>query len=675
MLLQRQVHLDFHTSPAIPGIGADFDADEMARVFAEARVQSVTVFAKCHHGHLYHDTRHPARHPHLAPNLDLMGRQIEALRRRGIAAPVYLSVMLDEFAADTHPEWVGVHPDGTRHGPRPFRPSWRGLDLSSPYQDYLVAQIEEVLAKYKPLDGLFLDICGDAISVSAWALAGMDRAGLDPESEEDRARYARQVSHAFMDRVRRLALDAHGGKDIGVWFNSRPFTLLPIERQWQSYCDIEALPTGGNGWGYTFFPITARYCRTLGLPMHGMTGRFHEGWGDFGGLKPRAALLYECAQMLSLGAACSVGDQLHPSGRVDRATYRLIGDVFRHLEACEPWCAGAKPLAEIAVLRAPGDTFAIPAGNTDEGALMLLQQLGHQFDYIAGPNQDPAFDGLGDYALIIVPENTPRLPALAGALRERVARGGAVLVCGDWCQELADLLGVADEGVAEGPPSYVRASAGFLAADDADAPADTDHVVHAPARRLRPVAPDAQVHAALVEPYFSRTWRHFCSHVQTPPLPRPGPHAAVVQRGALVGLAHGLFGAYAMHGNLPLRALLAACLERLLPAPLVRVRGPRHLEVNVHRQDLDAGRHRLVAHLLSFAMRRRTPALDIIEDEQLCADVGLSLRWDQPFAPAKAYLAPGGEAVSWRLAAGRVEVSLPRVSGHQIVVLEPAASV
>jgi len=53
----RQVHLDFHTSEAIPGIGSAFDANEFADTLAAANVNSVTCFSRCHHGWIYHDTR------------------------------------------------------------------------------------------------------------------------------------------------------------------------------------------------------------------------------------------------------------------------------------------------------------------------------------------------------------------------------------------------------------------------------------------------------------------------------------------------------------------------------------------------------------------------------------------------------------------------------------------
>jgi hypothetical protein len=49
----RQVHLDFHTSPLIPGVGADFEPDTFARTLREAHIDSITCFAVCHHGMFY----------------------------------------------------------------------------------------------------------------------------------------------------------------------------------------------------------------------------------------------------------------------------------------------------------------------------------------------------------------------------------------------------------------------------------------------------------------------------------------------------------------------------------------------------------------------------------------------------------------------------------------------
>src|ERR1700722_19970599 len=102
-----------------------------------------------------------------------------------------------------------------------------------------------------------------------------------------------------------------------------------------------------------YFPKNVRFVRTQGLPYLGMTARFHKSWADFGGLKPYAALEYETSQMIAHGAACSIGDQLHPRGELDPAAYELIGRTYQRVEQREPWLIGAKPVAQIGVLIQP----------------------------------------------------------------------------------------------------------------------------------------------------------------------------------------------------------------------------------------------------------------------------------------------------------------------------------
>ena len=81
----RQIHLDFHTSELIGGIGKDFRPREFAETLKRAHVNSITVFARCHHGMIYYDSRlNPERiHPGLV-NKNLLKEQIEACHAVGI---------------------------------------------------------------------------------------------------------------------------------------------------------------------------------------------------------------------------------------------------------------------------------------------------------------------------------------------------------------------------------------------------------------------------------------------------------------------------------------------------------------------------------------------------------------------------------------------------------------
>jgi hypothetical protein len=678
----RQIHLDFHTSIHVPDVGRDFDADEFARTMADAHVDSVTVFAKCHHGLLYYQTDHPARHPGLKKGLDLLAEQVEALHRRGIRAPVYISVQCDEFAADTHPEWIALRPDNTRVAPQPLqRPhfSWQILDMSSPYQEYLIEQTAEVLKKFRPVDGVFFDMCWDQPSVSKWAIDGMRKLKLDPTKEADRGRYAHHVALSYMKRLHRQVKQS--SPDASVYFNSRPLHNLAEEIGYQSQVEIEALPTGG--WGYMYFPKNVRFVRTFGQPYMGMTARFHKSWADFGGLKPYAALEYETSQMIAHGARCSVGDQLHPRGTLDPAAYQLIGRVYQRVKDREPWLVDASPLTQVGVLQI--ETYHSKATvGAPEGVVRMLQQLRVQFDIIPA---DRRFDG---YDLLILTDEARLDEPTAKKIDAFVASGGKLIASGtsgldaDASRSLLKCLPISPRGLREGqkleqttsgtsggsgPAAVIAPAATYVRFEPplADDIPETDHVFYEPPVLVEPTR-GSKVLARVVEPYFDRTWEHFSSHAQTPPA-QVSRFAAVVASERVGYIAYPVFGMHARHGNETYRLLVRNLLARLLPDRLLHVGGPSGLETSVMRQPKATGRPaRTIIHLLYYPIERRATSLDLVEDIVPLFEVPVSLK--HVGKPKRVYLAPDGTELAFEHRAGRVDVTVPRIDGHAMIVVE-----
>lgn len=139
-----------------------------------------------------------------------------------------------------------------------------------------------------------------------------------------------------------------------------------------------------------------------------MTGKFHTSWGDFHSYKNEAALEFECFHALALGGGCSIGDQLHPSGRLDEVTYDLIGGVYRSVLEKEPWCRDALPVSEIALVtpeafdtQSDGEIGAHRHPTEALGAVRMLQELRLQFDVVDAERD------LSRYRLVILPDVIP----------------------------------------------------------------------------------------------------------------------------------------------------------------------------------------------------------------------------------------------------------------------------
>ena len=250
----RQVHLDFHTSPLIPGIGEDFRPEEFVATLKDAGVNSVTIFSRGHHGMCYYPSKVAPMHPHL--KFDLLGRMIEALHQAGIRAPIYTTVMWDEYAAEHHADWRALDEHGCVDGAGPLQAGWRRLCPNTPLLDYVNAQIEEVARDYEA-DGFFIDIMhySDFGCFCPYCMREREKLGLDSTRQEDRDKHAQMVIERAMDRFC-STIRAHRPQAT-IFHNGRVRVGIRPELKYFTHLEIESLP--GGQWGYSHFAVMSRY--------------------------------------------------------------------------------------------------------------------------------------------------------------------------------------------------------------------------------------------------------------------------------------------------------------------------------------------------------------------------------------------------------------------------------
>jgi hypothetical protein len=674
-LRYRQVHLDFHTSEHIPGVGAEFDPEDFAGTLERARVNSITCFGRCHHGWIYFDTDAfpERRHPHLSRNF--LREQIEACHARNIRVPIYTTVQWDHLTADEHPEWRVVTAEGRLQGTPPYEAGfYRKLCLNSPYVDFLKAHTREMLETL-PVDGFFFDIVQPTECSCRFCQAGMKAEGLDPADEESRQRFG-------LETVNRFKLDMTSfvrgfDEDCTIFYNAGHVgTRHRTVADAYTHFELETLPSGR--WGYLHFPVTMRYARTLGPDCLGQTGKFHTSWGDFHSFKNPAALQYECYRMLALGAKCMIGDQLHPTGAMDPDVYDLIGSVYSGIEKKEPWCEGARAVTEIAVLT-PEEFAGAGVGTLPsaiKGATRMLEEGAHQFDIVDSESD------LSGYTVVVLPDEIPISPELAGKLESYLAGGGAVIssfasgMDPERSGFTLDSLGVSLSG--EGPgdlEGHLVRGRHFPSNDFCEyvlpegeigrGLSRTEHAMYIRGMEIS-AAPGGEVLAETVPPYFDRTYKHFCSHRQTPSSGESG-RPAIVRNGRSIYFAHPIFTQYNQNAPLWCKKLFLNALELLLPEPLVRHDGPTTMQAALNEQE---HKDRQVLHLLHYIPERRGEDFDVIEDVIPLYDVKLSVR--VPRGVREAALVPQDEPLEFVQKDGRVELVLPKLDGHQMISLSLA---
>ena len=292
-----------------------------------------------------------------------------------------------------------------------------------------------------------------------------------------------------------------------------------------------------------------------------MTGRFQRMWGDFGGIKPQAALEYDCFRAQALGGANSIGDQLPPRGVPDAGAYDLIGAVYTQCEAAEPFYAGSVPLPQIGIV-APG-AAELASDLTDE-SLEGAVQMCEEAHYDAAVLDDASsFEGLD---LVILPDSVILTPMLRKKLARHAAGGGKILFShrsGFDAEGRCLLPGTKLRriGAVELYPAYWRTEKAFE-----PGLSRSDRVFYLPGDEVE--GSGFRVLTQRVLPYFRRTDLAFCSHAQTPPCAQADRHPAVIEGKNFIYFAEPIFREYRRFGNTAARDGWKAAMRRLIgPAP------------------------------------------------------------------------------------------------------------
>lgn len=669
----RQVHLDFHTSPDIENVAQKFDPEAFAGLLERARVNSVTCFARCHHGLIYYDSKvNPERvHPHLK-NRNLLKEQIEACHKRGIRVPIYTTVQWDYFTAQEHPEWLMVSEDGAIVGQKPYKPGFNAfLCLNTPYRDFLKVHVKEILETF-PVDGLFLDIVMPMDCSCVRCRASMKAKGMDPSNKEARLAFAHELVNEFkMDMTRFIR--QYNKKCTIFYNNGHVGTAHRQVAAAYSHFELETLPSGQ--WGYMHFPTTVRYARNLGLDCLAQTGKFHLAWGDFHSFKNKEALEFECYNMLAHTAKCMIGDQLDPSGELSQPVYDLIGSVYSEVEKKEPWCVGAKPVVDIGVFT-PEEFFGADAGRLPRaliGAVKILQRASHQFDVI-----DSHCD-FSRYKVLIMPDDIPVSDELANKLEKYLKDGGSLIASfesgmnRDKTTFNLSALGVVlkeatrtlDGRLARNVEFPDKAYADYILPRGAIAKGlpETEHVMYIKGVEVEAL-PQSEVLSEAILPYFNRTYDHFCSHAQTPSSGKRG-YAGIVKNGNVIYFAHPIFRLYNRYAPRWCKQLVLNALDMLLPEPLISHDGPCTMLTTVNEQAVEK---RWVVHLLHYIPERVSETIDVIETVIPLYNVKVRLRTPGPVK--KVEMVPQMQELEFAPSGSGIEFVVPEIKGHQMIAVQ-----
>jgi hypothetical protein len=654
----RQIHLDFHTSEALDSVGFAFDKKQFQEALLAGKVNSINIFGKGHHSWCYYPSKAGKMHPGL--NFDLLGAQIEACHEVGIRAQVYFTIGWSANDAIEHPEWAIVNKDGTNEYRKkieslkpgdPFGWGWELLSPEGAYLDLILAQTEEIVKNYE-IDGMWFDIVPfTAVNYSDISRKDLKERGIDISDESAIIERHIEKMELFCQKTNELVKSYR--PDASIYYNwsthatgDRLETLLKHKYyQFNTKHDLEDLPTSWAG--YDIFPWRAKYFANTGKEIVAMSGKFHKSWGEFGGFKHKDAILYEAASMVAFGANANFGDQLHPSGIMEMATYKNIGYAYDYVAKIEDYGVGAIHKASTGLYIGDDNTAV-------EGTVRMLLENQVNFNVVN------TLDDWSDIETLVITSGGIHQESLSKIL-SFIERGGKVLIIGDGI--FVDGEPIIDIGAEYlGKPKYdvdYTLVKDQLSGNIVESP----FLNYSPAVRIKPEE-GTEILAAIREPYFSRTIEHYCSHANTPYTLSDADHPAVIRKNNVIFIAHDLDRQYHAQGARMHRELFYNALSLLRENPLVTTQLPSAGRLNLLHQPVQK---RYVVHLL-YASPHQRGAVSVIEDLVPLYNIPVTVSLEEKIL--RAYLVPSGENLRMKKNGKSIELVIPEFTLHTAVVLE-----
>ncbi len=349
----RRMLVDMHIPDWDPAFLSKYDPAAMAGLFERAHLTSVMLYCKSHVGLCYWPTKVGKMHSGIHGR-DVVGELLGDLRARNIAACAYYSIVFDNWAVETHPDWAE-------------RPA-SGLDISSvirygiccqnhpDYRAYEMAQLEDLLSSYQ-FDALFLDmifwpvVCGcdhcrrryrdetgKAIpTVVDWTAPEWC------EFQAARERWTFEFTRDLMAKARALA------PDIALTHNLSPALANWVLAQPLS-ASVHDTFVAGDLYGDRIEQLVVSKM-TLHLsetrPAEFMTS-LSADLSDHASLKSEEQMRAQASAASAMSSAFLFIDAIDPIGTVNPAAYERVGRVFAATERFEPYLGG-EPIEDVGV--------------------------------------------------------------------------------------------------------------------------------------------------------------------------------------------------------------------------------------------------------------------------------------------------------------------------------------
>jgi len=660
------LHYDLHASERDTELGLRATPDRLVPMLKLTGCQFVQTDCKGHPGYTSWFSKTPNASVSPGVKKDALKGWRAATRRLGLPLHCHYSGVWDAAAGAKHPDWciVGRHGEAVGGGrwARNAEPTNERMCPRGPYLDELmIPQMMELIDDYG-VDGFWVD--GDIWAAepcycSRCRRAFQEATGIEePPTETDNANWPAWLAftrRSFEGYVTRYcdALHAHkpGVLVCSNWLQTLRDPGEPkVPTDWIS---------GDNSavFGLDSARLQARFLATRGKPWDLMIWAFYAS-GQMGAarvpstFKPAQMIQQEAAVIQALGGAVQVYE--NPGGLRDGqlVPWRMkrLRDVGRFVKARRALCQGSEGIPQAVVLhsehhvrsQAVKDLWEVDTGPV-AGAVYSLLENHYGVDIMDEWALEPR---LGDFPLVVAPEQDNMSDAMVDALKRYVRGGGRLLV--------------------SGAAAFERFGGRFLGVSSRKV--EQDVIYHVPAA-------DGSV------PVFSEQWRlvkptkaEGFGRLGTSPLldkrllSCPAATLNKVGRGTVAYVSFNVFRCFDRHRYPLVRAFVGQLTRALAGRQAIRVEAPTSVDVVLRRKG-----GKSIIHLINRASGIPNRPNDGTVDE--IPPVGpVTVEMAVGGRPPKVGLAFEKGALQWKFAAGKrggkVVATVAQVHIHCAVVVE-----
>lgn len=631
------IHFDFHAGPDCKEIGKNTTPEMIEKIIAAAHPDYVQIDCKGHPGLSSYPTKVGNPAPGFVGDPLRVWRELTA--RHGVALYMHYSGVWDSQAIRLHPDWAAINADGKTNG--------NATSFFGPYADrLLIPQLRELAGDYG-VDGAWVDgeCWASAPDYSEPALkAFREMTGIQdaPRKAGEPRRYEflqfnrdafRSYLRHYISEVKKTNPEMQLCSNWAFTDHMPEAVCAPVDWISGDFTPEDAVNSAR---------FSGRYLAHQGKPWDLMAWSFTTQGAQRNGSKQKSAIQLEreAAVVLAQGGGFQPYYNQTRDGSVPETHLPVIAEVARFCRARQPFCQGATPVPQVALLYSTASHYREINGlfNRDlsrlSGTLQALVESQQTVDIVG---EHVLAKRMAEYPLIVIGECDYLEPAFKQQLVRYVENGGNLLVVGPQAASLfASELDVT-LGAAQREPRY-------LACGDA--------LVTTRGQTQTPKLGDK-----------AKTFGQLHVSSDAASVAQPAASITPLGKGRIAATYFSFSRGYLENRSPKMRAFLDDLARQLFPRPMVEVKGSTDVEVSINRLQ-----GKLAINLVNTSGAHwdtKKPLLDSI------APIGpLEIAIRSTAKPARITLHPEGQPLAFAYRDGAARVTVPRLEIHSIVVVE-----